>query len=178
MAKKVEKNTKKPVKTPVKEVKPVVKEEPKKEVKAEPKKEPAKKTRPVGIIKKTVSKKKTPPKKFEETKNLDKLYVFFTIVNSGIGSNIVSIFEDMGSSVSIIHSGMGTATEQIRNALHIVDNKKEVVISIIRESRLDDVEKEIAAFFMAAKRNKGISFAVQMDSIQGVRVYKFLSQTL
>ena len=178
MAKKDDKKVKKPIKTPTKEVK----KEPKKEVKVEPKKEEKKVNKPAekkpSTIKKIGRKKKQVEKKFEEKKDLDRLYVYISIVNAGVADSIVKIFEDMGSSVSFIQNGMGTATEEVRNALHIKDNKKEVVYSIIRASRLEAVEQEINAFFMASKRNKGVAFAIPMDSIQGVRLYKFLSQTL
>ena len=116
--------------------------------------------------------------KFEEKKDLDKLYVYFTIVNAGVADSVVRVFEEMGCSVSFIQNGTGTASEEVKKILHIQDSRKEVVISIIRESRLEDIEKELAAFFLASKRNKGIAFATKMDAIQGVRLYKFLSQTL
>ena len=122
--------------------------------------------------------KKGSEKKFENRANIDKLYVFFTIVNAGVADSVVKIFEDMGSSVSFIQNGKGTASQEMREALHISDVKKEVVISIIRESRLEDIEKEINAFFLASKRNKGVAFAIKMDAVQGIRLYKFLSQTL
>lgn len=200
MAKKDEKKAKKPAKTQPKEVKkveqaPAKKVETKtvsKETKTIKKSEVNNANRETRTIKKsetqTVKKKNIVARytkrkvvkeaKFEEKKDLDKLYVFFTIVNSGVADNVIQLFEDMGSSVSFVQNGIGTASEEVRKALHIQDTRKEVVISIIRESRLEDTEKELAAFFAASKRNKGVAFATKMDAIQGVRLYKFLSQTL
>ena len=188
--KKAKKEEKKANKKAEKEVsrKPVKAEEKKVEVKPEPKvdKKPSKKeeknNNPVAsTVKKvvdTVKPKKVKEAKFEEKKDLDKLYVYFTIVNAGVAESVVKVFEDMGCSTAFIQNGIGTASEEVRKALHIQDSRKEVVISIIRESRLEDIEKELAAFFLAAKRNKGVAFATKMDAIQGVRLYKFLSQTL
>lgn len=199
MAKKEEKKLKKPAKTPLKEEKKVEnkkakKEEKKAEKKVEVKPEPKLEKQPVkkedknaspvaSTVKKVVETVKPKPKKakeakFEEKKDLDKLYVYFTIVNAGVAESVVKVFEDMGCSTSFIQNGVGTASEEVRKALHIQDSRKEVVISIIRESRLEDIEKELAAFFLAAKRNKGVAFATKMDALQGVRLYKFLSQTL
>lgn len=189
MAKKDDKKTKKPAKEPLKEVKKVEDKKAKKvEKKAEKKPEPAvekkpePKTNPVSsTVKKvvtTVKPKKVKEAKFEEKKDLDKLYVYFTIVNSGVADSVIKVFEDMGCSVSFVQNGVGTASEEVRKALHIQDTRKEVVISIIRESRLEDIEKELAAFFLASRRNKGVAFATKMDAIQGIRLYKFLSQTL
>ena len=206
MAKKVEKNVKKPAKTSQKVEKKPVKQASKTETKTIKKTEVnnavkretklVKKTdvdnaskRETKVIKKPPEKavtklsKRIKPKKereakFEEKKDIDKLYVYFTIVNAGVAESVVKVFEDMGCSVSFIQNGVGTASEEVKKALHIQDSRKEVVISIIRESRLEDVEKELAAFFLASKRNKGVAFATKMDAIQGVRLYKFLSQTL
>ena len=196
MAKKEDKKVKKPAKTPAKEVKKA--EKPTKEVavKTQPKQTEKHATttvkksdiaqgekRQTQVIKKPQNRfakkpKKVKETKFEEKKDLDKLYVYFTIVNSGVADSVVKVFEDMGCSASFIQNGTGTASEEVKKALHIQDSRKEVVISIIRESRLEDIEKELAAFFLAARRNKGIAFATKMDAIQGVRLYKFLSQTL
>ena len=186
MAKKEDKKAKKPAKTPVKEVKKQTKASPKAEtttikksdVSASEKRETKVIKKPEKKLSKIVKPKKVKETKFEEKKDLDKLYVYFTIVNSGVADSVVKVFEEMGCSVSFIQNGTGTASEEVRKALHIQDSRKEVVISIIRESRLDDIEKELAAFFLAAKRNRGIAFATKMDAIQGVRLYKFLSQTL
>ena len=196
MAKKEEKKVKKPAKvkekTPVKQEKPAPKAQP---VKAEPKRETTTIKKPTATREtKTIkvpaqeAKPKKPsilsrPKKvkeakFEEKKDLDKLYVYFTIVNAGVADSVVKVFEEMGCSVSFIQNGKGTANEEVIKALHITDIKKEVVISIIRESRLEDIDKELAALFAASRRSKGIAFATRMDAIQGVRLYKFLSQTL
>ena len=186
MAKKEDKKAKKPAKTPVKEVKKQTKASPKTEtttikksdVSTSEKRETKVIKKPEKKLSKIVKPKKAKETKFEEKKDLDKLYVYFTIVNSGVADSVVKVFEEMGCSVSFIQNGTGTASEEVRKALHIQDSRKEVVISIIRESRLDDIEKELAAFFLAAKRNRGIAFATKMDAIQGVRLYKFLSQTL
>ena len=190
MAKKEEKKVKKPAKVKEKAPEKVEKKEPVKEkekapAKAEKKSEPKRETKVIKapevakkVKEKKPLKKKIKEAKFEDKKDLDKLYVYFTVVNSGVGDSVVKVFEEMGCSVSFVQNGTGTATEEVKKALHIQDSRKEVVISIIRESRLEDVEKELAAFFLAARRNKGIAFATKMDAIQGVRLYKFLSQTL
>jgi hypothetical protein len=116
--------------------------------------------------------------KFEEQEGLNKLSIYVSIVNSGLANNVVKIMESVGCSASFIQNGEGTATEALKDVLNIVDTKKDVVISIIKNKDLEQVQTEMNAFFLAAKRNRGIGFAIQMNSIVGVRIYKFLSQTL
>ena len=190
MAKKEEKKLKKAAKVQEKAPQKVEKKEPEKvkekaPAKVESKPEPKRETKVIKapeVAKKAKEKKplkkKAKETKFEEKKDLDKLYVYFTIVNSGVGDSVVKVFEEMGCSVSFVQNGTGTASEEVKKALHIQDSRKEVVISIIRESRLEDIEKELTAFFVSSRRSKGIAFATRMDAIQGVRLYKFLSQTL
>lgn len=117
-------------------------------------------------------------KKFEDRPNLSKLYLYVTIVNSGLGKSIIKLFESIGCSAQFVNVGSGTASEQVKKVLNITSNQKEIVFSIVRETSLETVEEEIGAFFVVNKKNKGIGFAIPLTSVMGVRVYKFLSQTM
>lgn len=125
--------------------------------------------------KKTISVKEQP---FEKKKDLDKLYLYFTVVNAGQADAVIDLMEYAGSSAQYVQRAVGTAPSNLMSILNISDNKKEIVISFIKESLLDDAQKELNAFFQASKKNKGIAFAVPLKSIMGVRVYKFLTRTI
>lgn len=115
---------------------------------------------------------------FENKKGLEKLYLYFTIVPSGQGKSIIDLFEYVGSSAQYIQKAEGTAPSDLLNILNITDNKKDVVVSFIKESLLDEMEKEINAFFKASKKNQGLAFAIPLASLIGVRMYKFLTKTM
>lgn len=115
---------------------------------------------------------------FDMRPNLSKLYLYVTIVNAGVAKNIIKLFETIGCSAQFVNVGTGTANEQVLKTLNITDNKKEIVFSFVRETYLPDVEREVSAFFMASKRNRGVGFAIPLTTLMGVRVYKFLTQTL
>lgn len=119
-----------------------------------------------------------PKKKFEERAKVEKLYLYFTIVNRGIGDSVVKLMNSLGSSLSFVQSGEGTANSATQNILGITDPHREVVVSFVKESMLKDIEKELCAFYAATKKNQGIGFAVSLTSIMGVRTYKFLTQTI
>lgn len=119
--------------------------------------------------------KETP---FEDKKGLDKLCIYFTIVSAGQGDAVIDLLKYVGSSAQYIQRAVGTAPSDLMSILNISDNKKEVVVSFIKESLLDEAQKQIDVFFKASKRNEGIAFAVPLNSIIGVRTYKFLSKTL
>ena len=42
----------------------------------------------------------------------------------------------------------------------------------------EDLKKEIDVYFVASKKNRGIAYTIALTSIVGVKMYKFLSQTV
>ncbi|MCR5506078.1 MAG: hypothetical protein K6F07_03700 [Bacilli bacterium] len=125
-------------------------------------------------------KKKTveEPPRIEDRQDFKKLIVFVTIVNRGLASPITKIFQNMGCSAQFVQRGNGTAVKEIRDILGIEDTSKDIVFSIVREEKVEDIKVELSAFFLASKYNKGIAFTIPMSSMIGVKVYQFLANTL
>ena len=115
---------------------------------------------------------------FEERNELKKLVFYVVIVNFGQGDNIIRLLKANHCSASFVQSGEGTATSRVRDILNIDDNRKEIIFSLIREDYISDFQKELEAFFAASRRNKGVGFAIDLDSIMGVKLYKFFTQTV
>ena len=115
---------------------------------------------------------------FEDRDDLKNILFYMVIVNYGQGNNIVRILKSNHCSAVFVKIGEGTATKQIRSILQIEDNRKEIVYSFIREEYIDECKREIEAFFAAAKRNAGVAFTIKLSSIVGVKMYKFLTQTV
>lgn len=122
--------------------------------------------------------KKEEPSAFEDRKDIKKLLLLTVIVNFGQGDNIIRILKNNHSSAQMVQMGEGTATKQILNILNIEDNRKEVLYSLVREDYISDIKKELEAYFAASKRNKGIAYTIKLDSIVGVKLYKFFTQTV
>ena len=74
--------------------------------------------------------------------------------------------------------GEGTATKQVRSILNIEDNSKEIIYSFLREEFVEDFKNELDAYFASSKRNAGIAFTIDLSTIVGVKLYKFLTQTV
>lgn len=116
--------------------------------------------------------------KFEAREDIHKLYMYFVIVNFGQGENIIRLLKNNGSSAQFIKVGKGTASKQIREILSIEDTRKEIIVSIMSDEHIQDFKNELDAYFIASKRNAGIGFTVELNSIMGVKMYKFFSQTI
>ena len=157
-------------------------EEKKKVEPVEEKKEVDKPT-PIKAVKKVVKrviKKKEPveAKAFEDREDLKTLLLYIVIVNYGQGSNVIKLLKSNHCSMATVQVGEGTANKQIRNILAIEDDRKDIVYSFIREEYIDECKRELEAYFAASKRNAGVAFTIKLNSIIGVKMYKFLSQTV
>lgn len=123
-------------------------------------------------------KSKNENKSFEQRNNIKKMSMFVTIVNANLAGPITKIFENAGVSAQFVQRGQGTATKQIRDILGIEDNGKDIVISLVKQESIPDIKIELEAFFAASKHNKGIGFSIPFDSMIGVKIYQFLTNSL
>lgn len=112
---------------------------------------------------------------YDKTNEIKPLVAYFAIVNQGNAGAVIDIFRRAGSTVSFVQMGTGTASKHVRDILGIEDNRKEIVVSIIREELLKEATVELEAFYAASKRNKGIGFSVSLTGLSGVRMYQFLA---
>lgn len=107
-----------------------------------------------------------------------KLLIFVTIVGHGAGTPVTKLFERYGASAQFVQRGEGTATKEINNILGIEDNEKDIVFSFVTEDVVPEIKKELEAFFVINKRNRGIGMTLPLSSIIGIRVYQFLANTV
>lgn len=119
---------------------------------------------------------KKPP--FEQREDLQKLVLYTVIVNYGQEENIVRIFKRNKSSAQFVLNGEGTAAKDILDILAIDDNRKNIILSVVSKDAVSDIKSEIDAYFVASKRNAGIAYTIDLSSVIGVKIYKFLTQTV
>lgn len=115
---------------------------------------------------------------FEKRNDLQHLLFYVIIVNYGQSDNIIKLLKNNHSSVQFVQVGEGTATKQVRSILNIEDNSKEIIYSIISDEYVEEVKKELDAYFVSSKRNAGIAFTIELSTLIGVKMYKFLTQTV
>ena len=115
---------------------------------------------------------------FEKTNDIKKLSLYVTIVNKGQANAVISLFQKMGSSLQFVQVGNGTANKNVLDILGIEDNAKELVFCVIKKDLVNDAKRELEAFFVASKKNKGIGFEIDLTTLIGVKLYRFLTNTL
>ena len=115
---------------------------------------------------------------YENKPNLAKLYLLIVVVDIGVSKRVEKLLQNLGSSMQFTHNGRGTAPKEVLNVLGVVDNTKGVVNAVVNEEYIDNIKSELAIFFAASKKNRGIAFTVPFSSVVGVKMYKYLSQTM
>ena len=125
-----------------------------------------------------------PPKKeenrklFEEKPDLQKLYLFTVVVEQPVANTVIKLLQDLGSSAQFIHNGRGTAPSEIMGILNAAVDRKAIINAFVSEDKLQTIEEEVSIFLNLNRKNRGIGFAVPLSSIQGIRIYKYLTQTI
>ena len=123
-------------------------------------------------------KKTTKPALVEENPRLKKLALYLAIVDYGQSDHIIRIFQRYNSSMQFIQNGTGTAVKAVRDILGLEDNRKEVIFAFVTLDKVEEIKNELNAYFFSSKKNRGIAFTVKLNSLIGVKLYHFLTQTV
>ena len=105
---------------------------------------------------------------------IKKLKLLFTVVDRPKGEFYLDVLSQFEINCQMLTPGKGTANSELVSLLGL-NLQKAVIISVVREDRVDEVMKTLEEKFTTIKNGKGIAFAVPMSSIIGVNMYQFLS---
>lgn len=122
--------------------------------------------------------KKVDKPAFESRPDLKKLVFYIVIVPRGHADNILRIFKTTKSSFQLVQFGDGTATSEFKSILGVEGNEKDLVYSLVREDVVPEIKRELDNYFDSNKRNGGIAFTINVKTLIGVRIYKYLTQTV
>ncbi len=105
---------------------------------------------------------------------IKKLKLLVTIVDRSKGEFYLDVLSQYEVNCQMILQGLGTATSEVVNMLGL-NRHKAVILSAVREDRVEEIMKALEIKFETIKNGKGIAFAVPMSSVIGVSIYQFLS---
>ena len=121
------------------------------------------------VDKSTVQNKKT------VNSSIKKLKILITVINRSKAIYYQDLLEQFEINMQTIIYGRGPADKEIFSMLNIDENEKAIILSVVREDKLQDVLETLSEKFNKIKNGKGIAFTIPMQSIIGVSVYQFLS---
>ena len=110
---------------------------------------------------------------YEANHRLRTLFLVTTVVSQGQADFILQISKANEAAICLVCRGTGTAPEEIVT----VAQKKDVVFSLIREDRWPKYKEALEERFAVSKIAKGIAYAIPLDSVAGVSIYKMLTNT-
>lgn len=106
---------------------------------------------------------------------IKKLKLLVTIVNRSKATYYIDLLEQFEVNMQLVVYGKGTANSEMRDLLGIVETDKVVLLSFVREDKVNDVLETLKEKFEKIKNGKGIAYTIPMNSIIGVSIYQFLS---
>ena len=109
-----------------------------------------------------------------DASDIKKLKLLFTVVDRNKGEFYLDVISQYEVNCQMALGGMGTANSELINLLGL-NIHKAVILSIVREDKVDEIMKALEQRFETIKNGKGIAFAVPMSSVIGVNLYQFLS---
>lgn len=112
---------------------------------------------------------------YEQTHRLRPLLFVTTIVSEGQSAAIVDLNTKCESALVCVCFGKGTAPAEI--VAHWPSTTKEVVFSVLRADKWAEYKAQLSQRFSISRLSKGIAYAIPLDAVGGVSIYKMLSNT-
>ncbi len=106
--------------------------------------------------------------------DIRKLKLLFTVVDRTKAEFYLDVLSQYEINCQLALQGLGTARSELIDALGLTPHKT-VILSIVREDKVDVVLHVLEDKFATIKNGKGIAFAVPLSSVIGVNLYQFLS---
>ena len=106
--------------------------------------------------------------------DIKKLKLLFTVVERPKAEFYQDVLSQYEVNCQMIMAGLGTAKSELIDMLGL-NIHKAVLISVVREDRMDEIMKVLETKFKTIRNGKGFAFAVPLSSVIGVNTYQFLS---
>jgi hypothetical protein len=106
--------------------------------------------------------------------DIKKLKLLFTVVDRSKAEFYLDFISQYEVNCQLVVPGMGTANSQFVDMLGL-NLHKAVVLSVVREDRVDGLLNKLEEKFVTIKNGKGVAFAVPLSSVIGVNLYQFMS---
>ena len=105
---------------------------------------------------------------------IKKLKLLLTVVDRPKGEFYLDVISQFDVNFQTVLAGRGTANSDIVELLGLEPHKA-VILSLVREDRVEELINCLEDKFATIRGGKGIAFAVPLSSIIGVNLYRFFS---
>ena len=105
---------------------------------------------------------------------IKKLKLLFTVVDRPKAEFYLDVLSQFDVNFQMVVGGLGTAYSELVELLGLEPHKA-VILSVMRENRVEEAMNCLEEKFNTIRNGKGICFAVPLSSVIGVNLYQFLS---
>lgn len=105
----------------------------------------------------------------------DKLDIIFSVVQRGLGEEVIHVTKSRGVYVNLICPGRGTATSSILEMFGLGATEKDIILSFVKTDETHEIITAISKKLEFDKPGGGIAFAVPVQSIAGIKVLQYLT---
>ena len=105
---------------------------------------------------------------------IKKLKLLFTIVDRPKGEFYLDVISQFEVNCQMVMGGLGTAHSELVELLGLEPHKA-VILSVVREDRVEEIMNTLEDKFATIRNGKGIAFAMPLSGVIGVNMYRFLS---
>jgi hypothetical protein len=105
---------------------------------------------------------------------IKKLKLLFTVVDRAKAEFYLDYISQFEVNCQMALNGLGTANSELIDMLGL-NLQKAVILSVVREDKVDELMNKLEEKFVTIKNGKGVSFAVPLSSVIGVNLYQFMS---
>ena len=105
---------------------------------------------------------------------IKKLKLLITVVDRQKGEFYLDVISQFDVNCQMALGGLGTAASELVELLGLEPHKA-VILSVVREDRVEEIMNTLEDKFATIRNGKGIAFAMTLSSVIGVNMYRFLS---
>ena len=109
-----------------------------------------------------------------DASDIKKLGLLITVVDRNKGEFYLDVISQFEVNCQLVTGGLGTAKSELVDLLGL-NIHKAVILSVVREDKVDEIMKALDERFTTIKNGKGIAFVVPMSSVIGVNLYQFFA---
>ena len=106
--------------------------------------------------------------------SIKKLKLLVTVVDRPKAEFYLDYISQFEVNCQMALQGKGTATSDLIDMLGL-NIQKAVILSVVREDRVEQLMNGLEDKFATIKNGKGIAYAVPLSSVIGVNMYQFMS---
>ncbi|MBO4228973.1 MAG: hypothetical protein J5938_01295 [Clostridia bacterium] len=104
-----------------------------------------------------------------------RLVLLVTIVNKGKGTFFADFLKTFEANLQMCFVAEGTARSDWIEFLGLKDNRRSVILSVVKADRVDSILTALDERFHTINSGTGIAFTVPLSSVIGRLTYGFLS---